>query len=60
MSLLLTSGCFFVPLPSDAPPEYTQSVKSMETLVGSTSYDVVESLGLPKMIVRQNNTTYYL
>lgn len=60
ITLSLASGCLWVPLPSDTPAEYTKTVKSIDAMIGSTSYDIVESIGLPDRIVRREGRTYYL
>jgi len=62
LSLMLLSSCWTIPIQTDTPDEFTQSRNSLVSLSGSTSEEVVNSIGLPAWIVQKDKDekTYYI
>ena len=62
LSLMLLSSCWTIPIQTDTPDEFTQSRDSLVSLSGSTSEEVVNSIGLPAWIVQKDKDekTYYI
>jgi hypothetical protein len=61
LTVLLLSGCWAMPLPSgDTPDEFTGSKKTIRSLLGSTSEEVIDTVGQPAFIVLKDNKPYYI
>ena len=61
LTTLLLSGCWTIPFPSgDTPEEFTNSKKSIRSLLGSTKQEVTDAVGHPFWISDRGNKTYYI
>jgi len=61
LAVLLLSGCWGFPVPrGDTPEEFTESKRTIKSLLGATNEEVVDALGQPTWVALKDEKTYYI
>ena len=61
LAIFLLNGCWGFPVPrGDTPEEFTESKRTIRSLLGATNEKVVDALGQPTWVILKNEKTYYI
>jgi len=55
----LLTGCWYLPVKSTHPGEYSENINAIESFYGSTQEDVTRQLGEPERIEKRGGSTYF-
>jgi len=61
LTALLPNGCWGFPVPrGDTPEVFTESKKTIRSMLGATTEEVIDTVGRPAFIAYKDNKTYYI